>query len=186
MGAREDGLDGLGSRRLDVSLGLRLLGVWWKGLFGFVARQPGTALSSAWSLETERSALASRVNIFGGVNWGRVASTRDRNEIQDNSQIGGFPGPRVRGCACPVSNSGIKAMSSLGLVLVVTLAPASPDPRRGRGELVDAACNDTPCVLSAPSLSWRGTFVAVSLTPFGELQLANASGSNARAGWFSQ
>lgn len=117
---------------------------------------------------------------------GRVASTRDRNEIQDNSQIGGFPGPRVRGCACPVSNSGIKVMSSLGLVLVVTLAPASPDPRRGRGELVDAACNDTPCVLSAPSLSWRGTFVAVSLTPFRELQLANASGSNARAGWFSQ
>lgn len=86
-------------------------------------------------------------------------------------------GSRVLGCACPVSNSDIKVMSSLGLVLVVTPALHGFPRSTARGKPVDAACNDTPCVLSAPSLSWRGTFVAVSLTPFRELQLANASGS---------
>lgn len=86
-------------------------------------------------------------------------------------------GSRVLGCACPVSNSDIKVMSSLGLVLVVTPALHGFPRSTARGKLVDAACNDTPCVLSAPSLSWRGTFVAVSWTPFRELQLANASGS---------
>lgn len=54
-------------------------------------------------------------------------------------------------------------MSSLGLVLVVTPALHGFPRSTARGKLVDAACDDTPCVLSSAiaELAWhirRGIF----------------------------
>jgi hypothetical protein len=131
-----------------------------KDSLAFMTRQPGTALSSVWSLETGTVSAGIASQHFGGVNW-EIPSNAWRargtgmNEIQDNSQISGFPGSLV-------SNLGINVLTRAGPGCGTSTGFPQID---GDGEACRCSLQRQPAttthVLSAPSLSWRCAFVTV-------------------------